>query len=296
MVDSTTFLEGFKSRRITLSASGSFEVTGTLRGMPDDTDDAAILIAAMGLIATTHSLPTTYYDAYNAPIMENYYRNQIDIQRAGQGVWNCVATYKRRGKITIAPGVSIGGLSIGEQTQRIKQSILTYASYNSTAYGSSGGATDFKNLINVTHEGQCEGCDWGGGAAAVRTVRQCFESSDINDAYLATICSIQNTMNSGTYLGFGAYTLRFLGCDLNELSTQQWEGIFRFGFSPHETVITIGDMTNIEKDGWDYLWVYYEPRKDGSSEMIRQVPISAYVEQIYYPNDFSDLKLNPNTY
>ena len=292
MTNPTLFVESFKSRKIALSVSGNIELYGSLVNMPDDADDQAVIRSAIDLTAATYSMPSVRLDSYDEPISETYSRNQVTVERLGHGVWSCQITYGRRGRVVITPGVSIGGITIGEEVQRIYSSIETLIA----ASAFTTDAPDFGKLINVTPDGHCDGCDWGGGAACVRTVRQCFNAASINDTYLATVCRLRNYVNSGSYLGFSAGEVRFLGCDLTQLSTQQWEGQFRFGISPNQSSIVIGDVPSVAKKGWEYLWIYYGTEKATAAGIIVRVPWYVYVEQIYKTSTLSGLALTANSY
>lgn len=41
------------------------------------------------------------------------------------------------------------------------------------------------------------------------------------------------------------------------------------------------------KDGWDYLWVYYEPVE--TEDVVGRQPLAAYVERVYKRTDFRRL-------
>jgi hypothetical protein len=60
--------------------------------------------------------------------------------------------------------------------------------------------------------------------------------------------------------------------------TEDWEIAFKFAASPNATDLTVGDITRIEKKGWEYLWVRYADAED--EETLIQQPVAAYVEQV----------------
>ena len=59
--------------------------------------------------------------------------------------------------------------------------------------------------------------------------------------------------------------------------------------SPNQTGLTVGDITNIDKKGWEYLWVYFEDKEDSAAKMLVKRPIAVYVEKVYEDGDFSQL-------
>ena len=68
-----------------------------------------------------------------------------------------------------------------------------------------------------------------------------------------------------------------------------WEISFRFAASPNVTGLTIGEMTGIDKKGWEYLWVRYADAEDATAKALVKLPIAAYVEKVYEEGDFSQL-------
>jgi len=68
-----------------------------------------------------------------------------------------------------------------------------------------------------------------------------------------------------------------------------WEITHRFSASPNKTGLTIGDITGIEKKGWEYLWVRYADAEDTAAKTLVKKPAAVYVEKVYEEGDFSVL-------
>ena len=83
----------------------------------------------------------------------------------------------------------------------------------------------------------------------------------------------------------------FLGASGSKRSTGDWEITFRFAASQNRTGITIGDITDIVKGGWDYLWVRYEDSEDTGAKQLVKKPVAVYIEQVYHLKDFSLLAI-----
>jgi hypothetical protein len=60
---------------------------------------------------------------------------------------------------------------------------------------------------------------------------------------------------------------------------------FKFAASPNMTGLTVGTITGINKGGWNHLWVLYSDNVDQNTLIKR--PVAAYVEQVYWPGNFS---------
>jgi hypothetical protein len=72
---------------------------------------------------------------------------------------------------------------------------------------------------------------------------------------------------------------------------EAWDLQFGFAFSENATGITIGEITDIDKKGWHYLWVYYELFDDTDNHAIVKVPANVFIEKLYLPGDFTGLGL-----
>jgi len=64
---------------------------------------------------------------------------------------------------------------------------------------------------------------------------------------------------------------------------------FRFACSPNATGLVVGDITGIDKLGWDYLWVRYATYEDSSGRSLVQRPASVHVDRVLVPSDYSAL-------
>jgi hypothetical protein len=50
---------------------------------------------------------------------------------------------------------------------------------------------------------------------------------------------------------------------------------------------TIGDITNVAKAGWQYLWVQYQETHDESAKSFARQPVGVYVEKVYESANFT---------
>jgi hypothetical protein len=66
---------------------------------------------------------------------------------------------------------------------------------------------------------------------------------------------------------------------------------FRFAKSKNVTGLVVGDITGIDKKGWEYLDVFYEPKDIGSfpDKITIMVPKYVYIHRVTFKGDFSDL-------
>ena len=81
----------------------------------------------------------------------------------------------------------------------------------------------------------------------------------------------------------------FLGASGAKRGFEDWEITFRFAASPNVAGLSLGNISGINKEGWQYLWVRFADDEDGSSSTLIKKPVAAYVERVYEYGDFSGL-------
>lgn len=129
------------------------------------------------------------------------------------------------------------------------------------------------------------------------------ETYDVPNLYVSTnyvkkVSSLTGTVNDATFRGFAAGEVLFLGAS----GSQQWDSqkgdgpwslSYKFvasanqGFGKTLPAATIGDITGIEKDGHDYLWVRYEDTVE--NETLFKRPKFVYVDKVYRRANFAEL-------
>lgn len=148
-------------------------------------------------------------------------------------------------------------------------------------------APDPKGTINE-REGAIEGIDIL--APALRfTIKRVLTASTVDLAYIKTLSDLTGTVANATFKGFPTGEVLFVGAQGSRQSGGDWPVTFNFDTSENETGITIGDITGIAKEGWDYLWVLYREKEDTAAKMRIKNPSAVYVEQVYRRKAFSAL-------
>jgi len=199
-----------------------------------------------------------------------------------RGVWDVEVMYKLPGDDQPAVGESRYSFDTGGGSQHITQSIAT-----SQKVAASGTAPDQKGAIGKNGD-NIEGCD------IVVPVFNFSETHYIADAtvdaaYKAAIFAATGKTNDASFKGLAKGECLFLGAAGSQRGDDDWEITFRFAGSPNKTGLTIGDVTGVNKEGWEYLWVLYEEEYDGTAKADVRVPTAVYVEQVYDEADFSTL-------
>jgi len=112
----------------------------------------------------------------------------------------------------------------------------------------------------------------------------------MNQSYVSQLYQLSGKVNSdqvtvnvdGCQCTFMAGELLFLGAEgQKRVGFSDWEITLNFSANPNVTNATVGNITNIVKNGWDYLWVATNYNVDSTSKTLVVQPIAAYVERIY---------------
>lgn len=183
---------------------------------------------------------------------------------------------------TVEPDPKFSFSTRGE-TQHIIRSIATVSSHGTTP-------PNFSGIIG-----------WDGMEAQgvdIYTPRTTFSITDyfqdrkITTDYKRTLAFMCNKVNSKEFYGYQAGEVLFMGVDGardGDTSDSFWQLTFHFAVEENKTDLKIGSITVPIKKGWDYLWVRYANVTSGT--VIIPTPQWAYVEQVYYYDDFKKLGL-----
>jgi hypothetical protein len=203
---------------------------------------------------------------------------------AGDGLWDCRATYVQVGERPPETGDSRFSFDTGGGTQHITQSLETISSHAPAGET----APDHKGAIGYTGE-SVEGTDIT-VASYQFTETHYIASASVDAAYKSAIFELTGKVNNASFKGLAAGECLFLGATGSQRGDgEDWEITFAFAGSPNQTGLTVGDITGIDKKGWEYLWVQYGDDEDDTAHALLKRPIAAYVERVYEAGDFSSL-------
>lgn len=201
------------------------------------------------------------------------------IAHQGGGVWDVSVRYGRQEPKD--EDESSFSFDTGGGTTHITQSLQTVARY--AAPGKA--APDFKGAIGVTHD-SVEGTDI---TIPVYSFTETYyvPVALVTGPYKATLFALTGRVNNAPFKGFAAGEVLFLGASGAQRRQEDWEITFRFAASPNGTGMTIGDITGVDKKGWEYIWVRYADAED-ENVLVKQ-PIAVYVEKVYDEGNFAGL-------
>lgn len=254
--------EKWDSRETTISEDATVDLRFLIRGTDDDAEANVALLEAA---------PVTY---------GGLVRQSAHTERIAEEAWEGSVRYGVREPLNT--GDSAFSFDTGGGTQHITQALATVG-----AYAASGPPPNFSGAIGATRDG-VEGVD-----ITVPTYNftetHYLAATLVTGEYKATLFQLTGTVNDGVFRGFNAGEVLFLGASGAKRGQEDWEITFRFAASPNVTGLSVGDMTEIEKRGWDYLWVRYEDVEDTEARTLVKRPVAVYVEQVYPLGNFEGL-------
>jgi len=227
-----------------------YVVTGT-----DDDAEIRTTIAA--------NVPANYADL---PIQD------YDFRPLGNGIWEVAVHYGLK-KQTNQSSFSF---DTGGGTAHITNSIATVGWYPANAPNCQG-------AIGISGD-SVEGVDITVPVYNFSETHY-LPAAFIDGAYKATLFALTGKVNGYAFKGFAAGEVLFLGASGSQRGTEDWEISYKFAASPNMTGLSVGALSGIAKGGWQHLWVLYSDDVDQNTLIKR--PIAAYVEQVYWPGDFS---------
>jgi len=199
---------------------------------------------------------------------------------ADDGLWDCRVRYVAPEEKEPEVGESSFSFDTGGGTQHITQSITTVNKYAPPGKT----APNFGGAVGVTHD-NVEGVDITVPVYNFSETHYIANENVNKGAYFA----LTGKTNNASWKGFAAGECLFLGASGSKRGSDDWEITFRFAASPNKTGLTVGDITDIAKKGWEYMWVRYADAEDAAAKAIVKKPVAVYIEKVYDEGDFSGL-------
>jgi hypothetical protein len=213
--------------------------------------------------------------------------NNIPREWLAPGFWKFTVNYKSPTGDRQTNDASFS-FTTGGGTQHITHSRQTVASYpqadpnddNSTAPPS------FQGGINVT-DSSVEGADIHVPSFDFKT---CYYIAPANmtQGYIASLKALTGRVNSdnvqlnvdGVVISFQPGELLLLGADgAKRKGFGDWELTLNWSNSANATNLSVGQITGVVKNGWDYLWVLSEPTISNGALVMN--PTAVYIERVY---------------
>lgn len=222
-----------------------------------------------------------------------------DVERVGDEEWDGIVGYgavEYGGKIEPPMLAHEFSMSGGGWQKFIKHSLQTI-DVKTNGFVS---PPDFKQLINVVMEDGFytpKGLQLGGEED---TFQVSATLDSISASFLSKLWRYRRCMNSvgvemnidGVRASFDPGELLFLYADVHyRRSDRKWMVTEHWSASENVEGLSVGDITGINKRGFDYLWFLEQTTLSGDPKVLQIVPWIAYVEQVYETRDLNELAL-----
>lgn len=273
----TTITEKWDSRERTTLEDESAELRYIVRGTEDDSEVAS-------LVQSTS--PTTYAGLPRRSITFRTLETST--------IWECTVSYAKKDPATENSQENppeTGDMAISFDTaggmQHISQSLQTVQKKSF----SEGQFTppDFKGAIGVTKD-SVEGVEIYVPSFQYQVTRY-VAIEQVTQAYINNLFRLTGKTNRGNFHGFAAGQVLLAGVSGSQRGEADWELTYKFLCSENRSNLTIGEITGVNKKGWEYLWVIYEDSEDETAKWLVKKPVAAYVEKVYEDGDFGLLGL-----
>lgn len=254
------------------SGAASVELRYVLQGTGTDAEAKAALKA---------EAPTTYDGLIRSSV-------GVDEEDGGGGIWTGYVRYSPN-SIMLAAGDERFAFSTSGGTQHIVLSRAITQRYGIFA----AGPTDYGGLIGVTRDGEVKGEDIGKSVFTFQVTRA-FVPGDITEAFQNTLADATWCTNAGSFRGYPAGEVIFMGVEGTERADGLHELTFHFARVPNRTGITLGEMTGIAVKGWEVIDVFYEPKLVGSgaNSVLAEYPVGVQVHRVYESVAYSSLGID----
>lgn len=209
-------------------------------------------------------------------------RTGYELTYLGDGKWRATVDYQKgSGPDDERDQTFQIDFDISGGTQKITHSIATVASYAPSGQT----APNHNRAIGVTKD-SIEGCEIVVPTFAW-TERHRLRASQVTGTYIAGLRNLVGRTNEAEFRGIPAGEVLAMGVVGARDGEETWDVQFKFAAQGSIVNASLGDITGINKTGWEYLWVYSEEEEDDDSNLVK-IPRAVYIEQVYYAGDFSD--------
>ena len=156
-----------------------------------------------------------------------------------------------------------------------------------------GSKPDYKQAIGVRRDGNGLAVD--GLDIDLTTFRWSethhLDYSLLTPAYVNTLYTLRGRVNDKAWRIFAKGEV--LLDAITGAARGEWTVPITFSFAASHNVtgLTIGDITGIDKEGWQYLWIQFEDVEDNDTHLVLKRPKHVFVERMKEYGDFDLLGL-----
>jgi hypothetical protein len=238
-------------------------------------------------------------------------RTRLDVHNLGNGWYEATAAYGNAG-LNLYEGTATGGFLGDETGADFAPGVLSFDTTGGTEHVTQAWS-DSSNPSSYVQGNAAEGSapDTYGAinanADSVQGVDVTVPSFQFSESwhvpakfllsganpYVKRIYGMTGKVNSQPFRIFQAGEVLFLGARFDTSRAQSMVTVtYNFSARLNRDAFDIGEISGINKKGWDYLWVEYETVSDGDVGVRK--PRYAYTARVYEYKDFGSLGLGSN--
>lgn len=252
------------------SESPSAQTSWQVIGATDYANARATLDASLPTTFTFPSSRVAYLDSVNA------------IELLDDEFWEFTIGYRSQPKPTFND--TEFEFDVAAPNDRIYYAIST------TAAVASGTAPDFKGAIGVRF-GSVEPTGVEPlPAESTFSITKHWAVASVTQAYQMTVEGLVGKINSGTFNGRAAGSVRLLGVRGRQ-SGDKFPISYTFGVRQNRASKTLNGIPVAAASGWSYEDVYRTPIPDATAKQIVWQPAAVYTHQLHATDSFAGLSL-----
>ena len=221
--------------------------------------DISVIEAALSSATNVTYPPSSQFSGISGSTIGTLILKSVDISQSeeGDGLWSATANWgKAKKREQPEKNDEEVTFDISPQTTKITQSLGTTSKQGI----GSDTAPDFKG--GIAYNGKTfQGCDKVIGSLSF-TITQYKPIENITNAFVQQLEACVGCVNNATWRGRAAGEVLFMGVSGSKRSEDDFQLAFKFQSQPNATGLSVGEITGIDKLGWEHLWVLYEDHED----------------------------------
>lgn len=197
------------------------------------------------------------------------------------------AAYEGEAKYTFA-AIEKKPLEEGESSYQFETAggtIHATRALEETVFVASGTPPSFEKLIGVNGD-EVAGCDLVSPVFSFSETHV-LSAATVDAAYKLALFAATGCTNNGSWKGFAAGEVLFLGASGTSRGDGSWQINYRFLGAKNQSGLTIGGIPSIAKKGHEYLWVKFD---NGISQdrWVKKID-AVIVNKVYLDHDFANI-------
>ena len=204
------------------------------------------------------------------------YRQDVIVKSEGWQMWRVDVPYAPR-QSTSSGIASVVNWSFDTTGATVKQR----TSYSTTKYPS-GATPDFKGAIDV------DGTTVRGVDVIIPALKIDVEvehpTGVLTLPFMKTVAAMTGKTNSVPFLSFAIGEVLFAGGTGSDGTNSPAKAKYQFLVQANKSNFSVGDVTGIDKPGWDYAWVKFKTVKSG--DFNARQPEYVFIERVYENTNF----------